>query len=84
MSQRPRRRRRSVEDEEGRNLAPLVGAALLLAAVAVFVVQNSQSADIEFLFVSSELPLGIALLLAAAAGGAITALLGFVRRTRRR
>lgn len=71
-------------DDPARDWAPLVGALILLLAVAVFVLQNSGRVDVEFLFLKGRLPLGVALLLAAVLGGLISLLLGFVRRTRHR
>ena len=64
--------------------APLVGALVLLLAVAVFVLQNGEEVELDFLFLEGTLPLGVGLLLAAVLGGLVSLLLGFVRRARHR
>ncbi len=73
------RRDRPVQD-----WAPLVAGLLLLLVVAVFVLQNGDKVELDFLFFHGRPPLGVALLLAAVLGGLATLFLGFVRRTRSR
>lgn len=67
-----------------RDWGPLVAALVLLLVVAVFVLQNSDEVEVDFLFLHGTLPLGAALLLAAVLGGLVSLLLGFVQRTRHR
>lgn len=71
-------------DRPVRDWAPLVAGLLLLLVVAVFVLQNGDEVELDFLGFESRPPLGVALLLAAVLGGLATLLLGFVRRTRSR
>lgn len=53
----------------------LILGALLLSAAAVFGAINAQSVWLNFGFAGVDLPLGVALLLAAAAGAAVAGLL---------
>jgi lipopolysaccharide assembly protein A len=63
----------------GRTWVALVPAALALVVVLIFVPQNLQSTTVRFVFVSERLPLGVALLVAAALGALIVFCLGSVR-----
>jgi uncharacterized integral membrane protein len=57
----------------------LILGALLLVLLLIFVLQNGQTAQVSFFGAEVEPPLGVALLLAAVAGGLIVAVLGTVR-----
>jgi lipopolysaccharide assembly protein A len=63
----------------GRTWVALVPAALALVVVLIFVLQNLQSTMVRFVFVSERLPLGVALLVAAALGALLVFCLGSVR-----
>ena len=63
----------------GRAWTALVPAGVVLAVVLVFVFQNLQRSDVSFLVWSGSLPLGLALLVAAALGALAVFLLGSVR-----
>ena len=52
---------------------------LVLAVLLVFVLQNLDRVPIEFLGASGEVPVGVALLLAAVAGGLIVGLASGLR-----
>jgi uncharacterized integral membrane protein len=56
--------------KEGRGLRfyLLIGAAVLLA---IFVIQNSQDVEVEFLFTTTDTPLFLALVIAGALGAVI-------------
>lgn len=54
-------------------------AVVILAVTLVFVLQNSRSAKVAFLGASGRLPLGVALLAAAALGGLLVLALGSIR-----
>ena len=71
-------------DRPLRDWAPLVAGLLLLLVVAIFVLQNGDKVELDFLSFEGRPPLGVALLLAAVLGGLATLFLGFVRRTRSR
>jgi uncharacterized integral membrane protein len=60
---------------------------LLIAAIvllAIFVLQNSQDVQVDFLFTTTDTPLFLALLIAGALGGLIGWAWPHVRRGRRR
>lgn len=62
-----------------------VGAALLLLILLiVFMLQNSTRVDVHFLGADGTIPLGLALLIAAVAGGVVVAIAGAVRITQLR
>lgn len=62
-----------------------VGAALLLLVLLiVFMLQNSSKVEVQFLGVVGTIPLGLALLIAAVAGGVVVAIAGIVRITQLR
>lgn len=63
----------------GRTWVALVPAALALVLVLIFVLQNLQSSTVRFVIVSERLPLGVALLVAAALGALVVFCLGSVR-----
>ena len=52
---------------------------LILIVLLIFITQNTTSADFAFLGWRWSLPLGVAILLAAVAGGLITVLVGTAR-----
>lgn len=61
------------------------GAALLLLVVLiVFILQNPTRVVVHFIGLSGSLPLGMALLVAAVAGGVLVAITGVVRVTQLR
>lgn len=57
----------------------VVPALVLLAVTLVFVLQNLRSTNVSFVAVSGRLPLGVALLAAAALGGLLVFTLGSMR-----
>jgi uncharacterized integral membrane protein len=63
----------------GRTWLRVLPALLLLTVTGVFVVQNLRSAKVSFFTVSGHLPLGVALLAAAALGALVVLALGSVR-----
>ncbi|TRW88836.1 DUF1049 domain-containing protein [Mycolicibacterium sp. 018/SC-01/001] len=52
---------------------------LILIVLLIFIAQNTESAQFEFLGWSWSLPLGVAILAAAVAGGLLTVAVGAVR-----
>lgn len=69
--------------------ATVVVAILVLVVLLIFILQNLESATVNFLGLRGTLPLGIAMLLSAAVGGLLVALIGSarilqLRRTARR
>jgi uncharacterized integral membrane protein len=63
----------------GRTWIRVLPALVLLAVTVVFVLQNLRSAKVSFITASGRLPLGLALLLAAALGALVVLALGSVR-----
>jgi uncharacterized integral membrane protein len=61
----------------------LWAAIVALVLLVVFVVQNSQEVEVDFLFTNTTTPLIFALLISALLGAVITWLLPRVRRGRR-
>ena len=64
--------------------AALVAAALLLAAVLVFVFQNSESVDVEWLGLTIGAPLFVIMILSGLAAVGIRDLVGWALRRRSR
>ncbi|MDR7302074.1 LapA family protein [Haloactinomyces albus] len=59
--------------------AAVVIATVALIVLLVFILQNLQQAAITFFGIRTNLPIGVALLLAAAIGGLLVALVGAAR-----
>ena len=57
----------------------VVGAAVLLLLLVVFIAQNTQDVHLSFLWWDGSTPLSVALLIAAAIGIALTAVVGTLR-----
>lgn len=57
----------------------LILGAIVLVLLLIFVIQNSQKASFEYFTATFDLPLGVAMLLAAIAGALVMALVGSVR-----
>jgi uncharacterized integral membrane protein len=57
----------------------LIVAAVILVLLLVFILQNSRSARIDFLWMSGQAPLAVAILLGVAAGALLVAVPGTVR-----
>lgn len=59
--------------------AAVIGAAVLLVLLVIFIVQNTEKARIEFLWLDGRFPLAAALLLATVVGMIIAGLVGSLR-----
>lgn len=59
--------------------AAVVVATVALIVLLVFILQNLQTTSVTFLGLTGDLPVGVALLLAAAIGGLLVALVGAAR-----
>jgi uncharacterized integral membrane protein len=57
----------------------LVGAALLAVLLIIFLVQNTRSTEISFLWMTTSTPLAVALLIAAVGSVLLTLILGTAR-----
>lgn len=57
----------------------LVIAAAILILLLIFVIQNSQTVQVDYFGFSGQLPLAVAILLGVAAGGLLVAIPGTVR-----
>ncbi|MGW1740816.1 lipopolysaccharide assembly protein LapA domain-containing protein [Nocardia sp. NPDC001965] len=74
------RKRKGVEKSRvGNAWIALIVAALLGIVLLIFILQNSESADVEMLFWNFSLPLGVTILLSVIAGALVMALVGGVR-----
>lgn len=62
----------------------VAGALLLLVLLMVFILQNPTKVEVQFLGVQGTLSLGMALLIAAVAGGVLVAIAGIARVTQLR
>lgn len=77
---RPREDDMVVERTRTSSVFVMAAVGLVLALLMlVFVLQNDESHDLEFLWAEFSLPSGVAMLLAAIVGGLIVALLGLGR-----
>ncbi|MGW5383060.1 lipopolysaccharide assembly protein LapA domain-containing protein [Nocardia sp. NPDC003963] len=75
-----KRRRKGVEKSRvGNAWIALIVAALLGIVLLIFILQNSENADVEMLFWNFSLPLGVTILLSVIAGALVMALVGGVR-----
>lgn len=59
-------------------------ALVLLILLIVFILQNSTKVEVQFLGMSGNIPLGMALLIAAVGGGVVVAIAGVARVTQLR
>ena len=57
----------------------LILGAIVLVLLLIFVIQNNQTAGFEYFSAQFDLPLGVAMLLAAIAGALVMALVGSMR-----
>jgi uncharacterized integral membrane protein len=73
------KRSRVPRSRMGNAWVALLAAALVLLLLLIFILQNSQRADVSFLGMHGHLPMGVALLLAAVFGVLLVALPGTVR-----
>ena len=62
----------------------IAAALLLLVLLIVFILQNPTKVEVQFLGVEGTLSLGMALLIAAVAGGVVVAIAGIARVTQLR
>ncbi|MGW0006553.1 LapA family protein [Nocardia grenadensis] len=73
-------RRKDVEKSRvGNAWVALIVAALLGIVLLIFILQNSESTEVELLFWNFSLPLGVTILLSVIAGALVMALVGGVR-----
>lgn len=86
--ERPAEDRRPVEDETaptaggGKTAGMWIGlilGAIILVLLLIFVIQNNVTAGFQYFGAQFDLPLGVAMLLAAIAGALVMALVGSVR-----
>jgi uncharacterized integral membrane protein len=54
----------------------LIGTAVIITVLLIFVLQNADRAEISFLWLDGQLPLGVAMLFAAIAGMLLIAIPG--------
>ncbi|WP_280419088.1 LapA family protein [Nocardia carnea] len=73
------RRKSAGSSRVGNAWIALIIAAILGIVLLIFIIQNSESADVEMLFWNFSLPLGVTILLSVIAGALVMALVGGVR-----
>ncbi len=74
-----------VEKTPSRSLAGLAIAALIATALTLFIVQNTDSTPVSWLWVDGSAPLWVIIFGAALAGAVLSEALGWIiRRSRRR
>lgn len=61
-----------------------VAALVVLSLLIVFILQNQDQVQVQYLGLSGSLPLGVGLFIAAVAGGLLVAIVGAVRITQLR
>ncbi|OIJ27097.1 LapA family protein [Nocardioides luteus] len=62
----------------------VAAALVLLILLVVFMLQNSSKVEVQFLGADGNIPLGLALLIAAVGGGVLVAIAGIARITQLR
>lgn len=80
-------RHKNSEDNASGMVATIAAAAIVLAALLVFILQNGERVTVQFFTVQGTLPLALAMLFAAVAAALVVALVGsarVLRRTRRK
>ncbi len=76
----PGRKRKDVgKSRVGITWIALIVAAILGIILLIFIIQNSEDANVELLFWNFSLPLGVTILLSVIAGALVMALVGGVR-----
>ena len=74
-----------VDDEkENTGVLTVVSAAVLAIGLIAFIVQNRSDTEVTWLFLDGTSPLWIVIVVAAVAGAALSEILGWVLRRRRR
>jgi uncharacterized integral membrane protein len=73
-----------VEKRDPKEIARLVGAAIILIYLIAFIVENSQSVQVHFVFWTAHVSLIWALLIAAVLGVALDRLVIYRRRQRQK
>ncbi|TLF79319.1 LapA family protein [Nocardia cyriacigeorgica] len=75
----PRPRRRLEKSKAGYTWVGLVVAALLGIVLMIFILQNLERVEVDLLFWTFGMPLGVSVLLSVIAGALVMALVGGVR-----
>jgi uncharacterized integral membrane protein len=75
----PRARRTLEKSKTGYTWVGLVVAALLGVVLLIFILQNLEHVEVDLLFWSFGLPLGVSVLMSVIAGALVMALVGGVR-----
>jgi uncharacterized integral membrane protein len=57
----------------------VIAGAVVLLLLLIFILENTQSVTVSFLGADGDVPLGVALLLAAVGGGLVVGLVGVAR-----
>ena len=64
-------------------IGKLIGAALVAFALIAFVVQNTDSTPVQWLFIDRSAPLWLIIVISAVAGAVLSEILGWIIRRRR-
>jgi uncharacterized integral membrane protein len=72
------------EGKEHTGIATVVSAAVIAVGLIAFVVQNGTEAEVTWLFLDGRWPLWVVIVISAVAGAALSEVLGWLIRRRRR
>ncbi len=73
-----------IEEKSGRSIVGLVVAGLVAIGLALFIVQNTDSTPVTWLWIDGSAPLWLVIFVAALAGALLSEALGWlIRRARR-
>lgn len=72
------------ESSESTGIATVISAAVIAIALVAFVVQNRSDTEVTWLFLDGTWPLWLVIVLSAVAGAALSEVLGWLIRRRRR
>lgn len=73
-----------VEETSGRSIAGLVVAGLIATGLGLFIVQNTDSTPVSWLWIDRSAPLWLVIFIASVAGAVLSEILGWrIRRSKR-
>ena len=72
------------EEKERTGVATVISAAVIAIALIAFIVQNGTEAEVTWLFLDGRWPLWMVIVISAVAGAALSEVLGWLVRRRRR
>lgn len=61
-----------------------IAAAIVAVAAVIFILQNSEEASVDFLFISATVPLSVVIVISMILGAVLGWVMGYMRRRKRR